>query len=144
MGFNGREALEALGAGIDITAVERVAALCGRKSRAMARLFTPVEIDDAGSGRHQFPRLASRFAAKEALIKAAGGLHGSTYRDIEIRRRPGEAPVVRVSGPLRSWLDKAGLAITLSLSHERDFAVAMVFLVPREGGQSHVRGSVDT
>ncbi len=129
MGHHGGKALvERLG--VDITAVARVQALCVRRPDALLRLFTAGELADAGAGRQRWPRLASRFAAKEAVIKAAGGLRGSRYHDIEVRRVPGQAPQVAVYGPLADWLGTEGFRVQLSLSHEEAFAVAMVLLIP--------------
>ncbi|NMP23213.1 holo-ACP synthase [Sulfobacillus harzensis] len=131
MGVDGGKAL-APGLGIDITEVERIRGLAERQPRALERLFTPTELHDAGQGVQRAARLAARFAGKEALIKAAGGLYQSTYHDIEIRRRPGLSPSVSVSGPLGAWLQEQRLTVKLSLSHERQFAVAMVLLVPQD------------
>lgn len=118
--------------GIDITSVERIRKMAGRRPAALIRLFTEGELADAGSTRQQWPRLAARFAAKEALIKAAGGLHGSAYRDIEVRRQPGAPPCVLAGGPLGEWLTEQHLHISATLSHEDAFAVAWVMLT-REG-----------
>ena len=73
-------------------------------------------------------RLAARFAAKEAAMKAlrlAGGL--VTLREIEVHRTAsGECEVV-LHGRARSLAALAHTgAIALSLSHEGDYAAAMV------------------
>lgn len=120
--------------GIDITAVKRLRGLQERRPQSLTRLFTPSELSDAGTTRQRWPRLASRFAAKEALIKAAGGLHGSRYIDVEVRRQPGRPPQISVSGPLGEWLAVQGLAVVASLSHEDEYAVAMVWLQGQEDG----------
>lgn len=133
VGIDGGKAL-AQRMGVDITAVARLEALARRRPGALKRLFTAGEVKDAGRGRQFWPRLASRFAAKEALVKASGGLRGSSYQDIDIRRRPGQSPLISVSGPLGDWLAAEKLSVSLSLSHEDQFAVAMVLLVPREDG----------
>ena len=125
--------------GIDITSVKRLQGLAERRPRALTRLFTANEVADAGSGRQRWARLAARFAAKEAIIKAAEGLHGGAYRDIEVRRRPGGPPGVSVSGPLRKWLQHKGYGVFLSLSHEDEFAVALAVLEGKEGESSVAR-----
>lgn len=127
MGTDLREALMTP-IGIDITAVARVKQLMERCPRALARLFTEREIREAGNTRQRYTRLAGRFAAKEAIIKATGGLQGSRYRDIEIGRSPGNPPQVLITGPLGQWLLQQGYHVNLSLSHEEAFAVAMVVL----------------
>ena len=114
--------------GIDITSVKRLKGLALRRPKALNRLFTDDEVNDAGVGRQRWPRLASRFAAKEALIKAAQGLHGGTYKNIEVRRRPGGPPQVLVTGPLLEWLHHEGYIVSVSISHEDEFAVAIATL----------------
>ena len=131
------------GMGVDITAVERVERLLNRRPPALSRLFSPGEVADAGQGRQRGPRLASRFAAKEALIKAAGGLHGSRYCDIEVRRRPGRAPHLTVHGPLGEWLSMHDYQVHLSLSHEDACAVATVLLV-RSDADAHGEWDLDS
>lgn len=126
LGFDGGKAVSRVG--IDITSVGRIRSLAERRPDAMGRLFTGGELQDAGTTRQRWSRLASRFAAKEALIKAAGGLHGSRYIDVEVRRQPGGPPSVSVSGPLGQWLADRGLSVAMTVSHEDEFAVAMVWL----------------
>lgn len=114
--------------GVDLVSVSRLRDACYRRPQLLSRIFSPGEIADAGSGRHEWSRLASRWAAKEAVVKASGGLHGSTYRDIDVRRQRSGPPLVEVGGALGKWLDESGYRVTLSLSHEREYAVAMVVL----------------
>lgn len=133
MGIDGGEATMKSRLGVDITSVIRIKEAATRQPRLVTRLFTPREIQEAGQGRQRWPRLASRFAAKEALIKAAGGLRGSRYRDIEVRRVPGAAAELRVSGTLGAWLEHVKLDASLSLSHEDHYAVAVVMLEPQGG-----------
>ncbi|PSR23522.1 MAG: holo-[acyl-carrier-protein] synthase [Sulfobacillus acidophilus] len=115
--------------GVDITSVDRLKRAVERRPRLLGRLFTADELADAGKGRQRWPRIAARFAAKEALIKAAGGMRGSRYHDIIVRRRPGLPPEVSVSGPLGEWLRRHQYEVAVSLSHEHSYAVAMVTLL---------------
>lgn len=128
--------------GIDITAVDRLRAVVERRPAALRRLFSEAELRGAGHTRQRWPRLAARFAAKEALIKAAGGLHGSSYRDIQVLREANAPPRVMVQGPLGDWIREKGYRVEATLSHEDAFAVALVVLAPREEG-SHA-GDMDT
>lgn len=114
--------------GVDITAVERLEGLARRHPQVLERLFSAGEIHDAEGQRNRWPTLASRFAAKEALIKAAGGLHGSRYCDIDVRRRRGHPPRLAVSGPLGDWLSDHRYDVQISLSHENAYAIALVIL----------------
>jgi holo-[acyl-carrier protein] synthase len=76
-------------------------------------------------------RLAARFAAKEAAVKAFGLADaGVNWRDLEVERLPGGAPVLRVHGRAAEVLRARGIAHwALSLSHDGDHAVAVVAIV---------------
>jgi holo-[acyl-carrier protein] synthase len=111
--------------GIDAVDVARIEGLCRRYgARFLARLFTPGEIAYALSarGNRRFERLAARFAAKEALVKAAG--HAVSYTAIEVVRTASGSPVVRCAAIEGD--------ITASLSHTERLAVACVLIVDDE------------
>lgn len=116
--------------GIDLVRVSRVAESLERfGERFLRRVFTPGEIAYALEAPElSAERLAARFAAKEATMKAlrlGGG--AVTLREIEVRRAPsGECEVV-LHGRAQSLAARAHTgAIALSLSHEGDYAVAVV------------------
>jgi holo-[acyl-carrier protein] synthase len=122
------------GLGTDIVAVARIAALVARHGdRFLDRCFRPGELQVL---RERVPAaahaaLAARWAAKEAFIKALGGRGaGVVYRDIEVVRQPDGAPQLRLHGTAALALAACGASGALvSLSHERDYAVATVVLV---------------
>jgi holo-[acyl-carrier protein] synthase len=115
--------------GVDIVSVSRFDALLQRQPKVIARLFSPQELASVGQGRQRVQRLAARFAAKEAIIKAVKGLHGSRYVELEILRRSRGAPLVRVSGPLQAWLERQRLQVAVSFSHENEYAIATAWMV---------------
>ncbi len=117
-----------LGIGVDATENARMARLLKRTPRAIGRLFSEREQQSVGTGPLTVQRWAARFAAKEALIKACGGIHGSRWVDIEVIRRPYQKPRIEVKGGLNDWLVERGAYIWLSMTHERQFSVAMVVL----------------
>ena len=61
-------------------------------------------------------------------MKALGtGTRGVRWRDIEVVRRPGGPPTVRLHGSARHRAERIGLDhLALSLSHSREYAVASV------------------
>ena len=108
------------GTGIDIVSVSRFErALTRWGERFSRRLFTEAEVEYCNSRKRPAEHLAARFAAKEALFKALGG--AVPYTSVEVVRTSG-SPEIRVSG-----IGK-GLSFFLSLSHEREFAVAHVIV----------------
>ena len=108
------------GIGIDISAPERFLEM-GEKM--LSRLFTEHEIAAAPMRSAEY--FASRFAAKEAFSKAMGtGIQGFSLTEVEIDEDDRGKPFFRLSG--RAAALAAGLTLHLSISHEREAAVAMV------------------
>lgn len=114
------------GIGIDLIEIERVEAALARRPRLADRLFRPAELEAVAGrvrpGRH----LAARFAAKEAAIKALGG--GCAPRDVEVVADP--IPALRLHGRARTAAVAAGVELTVSMTHSRDAAAAVVLAHP--------------
>jgi holo-[acyl-carrier protein] synthase len=74
--------------------------------------------------------LAARFAAKEAFGKALGtGLAGIVLKDIMVVNRHNGQPEVQVFNTALAALRRSGAdRVHISLTHERDNAIAMVVL----------------
>jgi len=121
-----------VGTGVDITEVGRVAEAVERfGERFLRRVFTPAEVAYCSSKRNKIERLAARFAAKEAALKALGtGLrHGITWQQVEVRRQPGSRPTIALSGVAAQYAARLGVKhVSLSLSHTAEQAIAMVIL----------------
>ncbi len=106
------------GIGVDICRCSRFE---GKERRFLERIFSPEEIS-ASSGPEY---LASRFAAKEAFSKALGtGIRGFSLREITVREDEAGKPYFHLEG--RALSVSSGLSFHLSISHEREYAVAMV------------------
>ena len=89
-----------VGTGVDITEVGRIEAAVKRfGDRFLHRVFTPAEVRYCMGKPNAAERLAARFAAKEAGMKAIGtGLrHGVTWQDVEVLRLPGQRPSFAIS-----------------------------------------------
>ncbi len=115
------------GIGIDATDIKRIAKAV-RNPRFISRIFSVQEAESVGTGPESVRSWAARFAGKEALIKACGGIHHSQWTDIEIIRQVRQEPQVRIQGPLGQWIRDNRLKIWLSFTHERRYAIAMVVL----------------
>jgi holo-[acyl-carrier protein] synthase len=126
-----------VGTGVDITEVARIRAAVDRfGKRFLKRVFTPEEVRYCVSKINAAERLAARFAAKEAGMKAIGtGLRrGVTWQDLEVVRLPGQRPQLRFSGKAAEFAARLGCKRThLSLSHTAEQAIAYVIL---EGGSA--------
>ncbi len=108
---------------IEIGRVRRVAREYGE--RFERRIYTEGEIAFC---RGRAPQLAGRFAAKEAVMKALGtGVRGVPWKDIEVVRRRGSAPTVRLHRKALARAELLGIEqLAITISHSRDYAVAMV------------------
>jgi holo-[acyl-carrier protein] synthase len=121
-----------VGTGVDIAEVGRIKAAVERfGERFLKRVFTPAEVRYCMGKLNSAERLAARFAAKEAGMKAIGtGLrHGVTWQDVEVLRLPGQRPVLKFSGKAAEFAARLGCKRThLSLSHTKEQAIAYVIL----------------
>ena len=110
--------------GIDLIEIPRVAGVLERyPKRFLTKVFTEGEQSYARGRANQ---LASRFAAKEAVMKLLGtGVRGMPWKSIEITRSRGRAPEIILHGPAKVRATKMGITrIALSLSHSRELATA--------------------
>jgi holo-[acyl-carrier protein] synthase len=122
-----------IGIGIDLVRVRRIRAAAERwRERFLNRVFTPSERAYAFDCARPYPRLAARFAAKEAVFKAlaTGWSDGVRWTDVEVAHTATGAPTVQVHGRLQRLLRQRGVSeIRLSLSHDGDYSLAQVILV---------------
>jgi holo-[acyl-carrier protein] synthase len=121
-----------VGTGVDITEVPRIKTAVERfGERFLNRVFTPEEARYCLGKANAAERLAARFAAKEAGMKAIGtGLrHGVTWQDVEVVRLPGQRPNLKFSGKAAEFAMQLGCKhVHLSLSHTTEHAIAYVIL----------------
>lgn len=116
------------GVGTDIVQVERIRKL---RPAAVARILTPAEEKYCRGHVAAHERIAGRFAAKEAVLKALGtGLGGGvSWRQIEILPDKLGAPRAAFRGAVAKKLRALGATrCHLSISHQGDYAVAFVVL----------------
>jgi holo-[acyl-carrier protein] synthase len=113
------------GVGVDAVDVGRFRSVLERRPSIGERLFTPGERRD---GRGDAQRLAARFAAKEATMKALGrGLGSMGWHDVEVVRAPSGAPSLRLTAAAAALAERHGVARWhVSLTHTDLVAVAMV------------------
>jgi holo-[acyl-carrier protein] synthase len=115
------------GLGLDIVEVDRIRRAVTRWGEAfLSRVLTPEERAGDYGARATAERLAGRFAAKEAVMKALGmGLRGIGWQEIEITVDPLGKPGVRLTGRAAAVADRLGVRVwRLAISHTRLFAIA--------------------
>ncbi len=95
--------------GIDAVDLDRFARILGRRASVAGRLFTPGELAYARSAPDPVPRLSTRFAAKEAVMKALGvGLGAFPFHDVEVVRVGLDAPALVLTGQAEAVARRPG------------------------------------
>ena len=122
-----------LGLGTDLIEIPRIRASLDRfGARFLERVFTPREIAYCQRKRTGMAQsLAARFAAKEAGAKALGtGIaRGILWAEIEVENLSSGQPTLLLHGRAALRARQLGvLSSTLSLTHSRDLAIAVVLL----------------
>ena len=119
------------GIGTDIVDVARMREKIEKEGGFRQFVFSPEEIDYCGRQAYPAEHYAARFAAKEALLKALGSgwANGLAFNQISVEHDEKGRPVFRFLGETAETMDKTGhKAFFVSLSHERDKAVAFVII----------------
>ena len=136
------------GIGTDLIEIDRIRAAHGRfGERFVQRVLGPLEQEKYRKRRMRSEQrgdlfLATRFAAKEALSKALGlGMRQPmSWRAVEILNDASGRPVAVVSAPaLREFTEERGIRLHVSVSDERQFAMAYAIAEVEEGARCSVR-----
>ncbi len=116
-----------LGIGIDAVDIGRFREVLDRRPRLAHRLFTDAEQAYGARSLDPAPRLAARWAAKEAVMKALGvGLGAFAFSDVEVVSAPSGAPSLVLRGAAAALADRQGVsAWRLSLTHTATLAGAV-------------------
>jgi len=116
-----------IGVGVDIVEVERIERAITRWGEAfIRRIYTAREVERSAAPIVVGPRMAARFAAKEAVMKALGvGWRDLSWREIEIANDAQGRPIVYLHGAARRIAQQLGVTdVLLGLSHTHLHAVA--------------------
>ena len=121
--------------GIDIVVCERVERVWrDHGKRFLDRVYTPAEQEYCVNCKTPAVRLAGRFAAKEAVLKALGtGWRGGIeFRDIETLPDPLGKPLVTLHHKTAELARSLGIEqILISISHAGDYAIASAIALGR-------------
>jgi len=122
--------------GLDLVAVSTVVeSLRGaHRERYLERVYTAREVEDCKgpAGEIDPERLAARFAAKEAALKAlpGSGQGGVPLTQIEVVRDADGAVSLRLFDRAAELFAASGATeVAVSLTHEGEFAAAVVVLL---------------
>ena len=121
-----------LGVGTDLAEVDRIRESIARfGDRFLNRIYTTGERAYAASKANPVERLAARFAAKEAGMKAigTGWSQGVTWQDFAVVNEESGRPTLALHGAAKRKADVMGVTrISLSLTHTSATALAVVIL----------------
>ncbi|MDD4954718.1 MAG: holo-ACP synthase [Candidatus Omnitrophica bacterium] len=107
-----------LGIGIDIVKVGKMQSAIEKLGKDfLKRVFDAKELKNISPGKMYYQRLAARFAAKEAVIKAISKEYPLALNEIIILNRKNGAPYCE-------FKKNISVEILLSISHIEDYAVA--------------------
>jgi len=127
-----------IGDGIDLVDVAEMRRwIDDPRDPLIPRCFVQAELDEIGDGPDRVERLAGRFAAKEAVLKALGTGFGAgvAFSDVVA----GTPPQVRLTGGAAKAAIKLGITEwRLSISHAGAMAMASAIAI---GGAPHGDGS---
>lgn len=124
-----------LGLGTDIVAVHRIERVIKSNPRFIEKVFSLGEQQYCSSKANPAQSYAARFAAKEAFMKAlgTGWDEGISWAQIEVINDARGKPCLKLSGATEALAKSRGTElIHLSLSHEKDYAIATVILEKRD------------
>ncbi len=107
-----------LGVGIDIIQIEKIRSSLEKWGDSfLNRVFNAQELENISKGKIYYQRIAARFAAKEAVIKAISKEHPLALTDIFILNKKNGAPYCK-------FKKNIDIDIFLSITHVEDYAVA--------------------
>jgi holo-[acyl-carrier protein] synthase len=118
------------GIGTDIVKIDRIKNASEKWGRRfLEKILTDNEISYCYGRKDPYPSLSVRFAAKEAVIKAIGSEIQVNMKEVEIESSEAGRPLLRVNGRLEEFFKDKGIRTShLSLSHEKEFGIAIVVL----------------
>jgi holo-[acyl-carrier protein] synthase len=118
--------------GVDIVSNERIRKAIEKfGERFLNRIYTPLELEYCKNQADWIACLSARWAGKEAVLKAVYQSKGAVlkFSEIEILGDFGKPAKVRL---LRE--DLKDLHVLISLSHEREYSVAVAVIINNKGG----------
>jgi holo-[acyl-carrier protein] synthase len=125
-----------VGVGVDAVDLDRFRRVLDRRVHLADRLFTAGERAYAAAASDPVPRLSTRFAAKEATMKALGvGLGAFAFTEVEVVRTGLGAPRLVLHGSALQRAAAAGVwRWHISLTHTDRLAMALVVAEGRVAG----------
>ena len=107
--------------GIDLVKIENI-----NKLKKKKKFFNESELEYIFK-HNSLETIAGLYAAKEATLKSLKlGINSYELLDIEVRHNENNAPYLTFHGNLKKKIASEKLSFSLSISHDGDYAVAIV------------------
>lgn len=122
------------GVGVDITQISRIDSALKKSNGRLVKKILGIQEQEqyyryaANHPMRSLAYLATRFSAKEACAKALGiGMRmPMAWHAVQVLNLKNGKPYLQYSSVLQAWLEQHSLALAISLSDEREYAVAYV------------------
>ena len=109
-------------AGIDLVKMDRI-----NNIKKLEKIYTPAELEYLKAHNYNTETKAGIYAAKEALLKSIRvALNIYSLLEIEILHDERNAPYLNFYGKLKEIVQKEDLSFSLSISHDGEYATAIV------------------
>lgn len=117
--------------GIDVIEISRIKKSISNP-RFLSRMFSPSELKFFSEISFNPATIATSFCAKEAFAKAMGtGFRGFCFKEISVLRDVMGTPYLSLTGKAKSIFNSTARTMTVSVSHSRTIATAVVIAVKK-------------
>ena len=120
--------------GIDLLQVERIKKIYSHyKDKFLKKILTDLEIKQIKKNQQIYSKIAGKFSAKEAVVKAMGTgfSDGIKIKDIEILNLENGKPTLNLHGKVKKRIGNIQSS-SLSISNDGGFVISVVtFLIKK-------------
>ena len=120
--------------GIDLLQVERIKKIYSHyKDKFLKKILTDLEIKQIKKNQQIYSKIAGKFSAKEAVVKAIGTgfSDGIKIKDIEILNLENGKPTLNLHGKVKKRIGNIQSS-SLSISNDGGFVISVVtFLIKK-------------
>ncbi|WP_294408639.1 holo-ACP synthase [uncultured Ruminococcus sp.] len=118
--------------GTDLVEIQRIKDSCQRR-RFIERVYSEKESALFSSKKDPYPSMAGNWAAKEAFSKAlCTGVRGFELHEVSVLRDELGCPYLELSGKAADTANRMGVDFSVSITHTKDYASAVVIAFPKE------------
>ena len=117
--------------GIDLLQVERIKKIYSHyKDKFLKKILTDLEIKQIKKNQQIYSKIAGKFSAKEAVVKAMGTgfSDGIKIKDIEILNLENGKPILNLHGKVKKRIGNIQSS-SLSISNDGGFVVSVVTIL---------------